>query len=1204
MTFRSLLTVVTAAITLQSVHSVEDETKQTPCDRCIVSSNGSSTYVDVDCSDSQLERVPDCLSFYSNKTRRLNLAGNLLITLDNLRFYPNLEELDVSNNQLADISELRRMQNTRLKIVKLSSNFLGNISPLGVISSLTEIDLSDNCLDLMTWNFSDASLNNLIRLNLKSCCIKDKTLPKAVPVQAFRSLRYLDLSSNGGITNLSFIACNLTDLVTLSVARNPVRDLRTLFHAAKGKDRLCMLHSLKELDLHKTLVTSLAPLITSNLSKNLEYLNLGSLTISRPHLGTLFNSSIFPKLNRLILQWAKFHNTTLPPPSLHQNGRLNLTELDMSGFQLSDLTFLSHATNIQKLYLSQVTDGCTASNEDWCKKLSIGALSQLQDLQHLDLSYSYVADLMQLSNLSSLRSLDLTRTTSNGFGLLQFSKWESLELLNISQTGLSNITQRLPQSLLHLNASRNPLVKITSTASKLLSLDLSSPSLPTAGITDWQFLRLNNTKLQYLQVDGQRHFDLKFLQNLPDLISLHIRDTGYFCGIEANHMEDDIRWVQNITELDIGNTCFRNFSLLRRMRNLTFVAADMNGITNIDVASGMTILEKLLLSGNRGLRNITALKDLSSLAYLNLDSTSVGSSLHQVITTLPKLRFLSVSNTSVTAVEDVIGNCNSTNKPKQLQYLKLDHNRITQLCPSVFAGMNSLHEIDLSSCSLETIPSGVFAHLRSLKYLDLSDNEDMQTVQGNAIHSCSNLKGVWLRNNPITYFDPVNFYGTPNFRTLVAYQCAACCIAFSGGDKRKLPGSLPAGCQCEKELAGTASCHNLVSKDGLEAVMGLESALAIIGNVFVIIWRVKLLISRHTRCSYPVGWMIITLAIADLCTGLYLSTIMVADQVFDSQYALYAIDWTYSPWCKLASFLSVFSTQLSVSVLLTMATTILWCTIRAYPMGTGTRTIVVILALEITAAALVAATPLILQAADDPRALWSGICMPIAVQQELVFEFALPLMSAYTLAIMVTACMYGYIAYLAIKLHSQNTAREGGDDRNKRTVRRLALIVIVDILCYLPSFILLTIDPAVDAVISYELTAYVTLLTLPINAAANPILYTLSSELFAQWVKKKCGRHRRSEPSWQTEHTYSAGYPSGNNNNEEQAALLENVAEFMVSDSESDTDTCNTRSTIASESDEDRLKLEAVENTSGDHHDISPVPAHVDHPQRPLIDFQ
>lgn len=1172
----------TALFVILAVASPERDIKKVSCHCC----KRLWFNVSVDCSDCDLEEIPTC--DWTN-VKVLNLSGNLLKTLDSLGTYKQLEELDVSDNLLEDLSGIKN--NKRLKKLTMKSNFISDISHLSQLSTLTEIDLSDNCLRLKSSNFSESPLTHLTKLNLRGCCIKDDTLPRAIPTHAFPSLRHLDISSNGGITRLSYIACNLKDLETLKVARNPIQDLSFLL----GVNKYCEtnLHNLKQIDLSKTLVSSLEPLIVSNISRNLTYLNLGGLSINRPHLGALFNCSLFPNLTQLQLQKAVFHNRTLHPSS-PQHQPFKLKELDMSGIQLNDFRFLGHATNIEKLQLSWVTPSCTTRNIDICQKLSLNTLSHLTSLKQLDLSYSWIdPKSLNFTALDQLVFLDLTgSTTQEGFESVSFTEWSSLRVLNISQTRLSNITDRLiPKNLIHLNISFNPLVNFTSTAFQLQSLDASVMSGMAATTIDWQFLQHTN-KLKYLRVNGQKQFQLKYLQGLTELNSLHLRDTHYFCD-GMNHTEDDIQLaVQNkwIIELDIGNTCFSEFSLLRNMTQLVSLTASRNDITNIEIAAQMTELETLNLGQNSGLSNISSLKYLTALTELTLDDTAVGSNVHRVITTLPKLKYLSLSHTRVSAVEDVIGSSNST-KPYQLKYLVMDQNRITSLQPSVLHGMNKLHLINLSSCSLEMLPSGAFARLSSLKYLDLSDNENMQTVERGGIHHCPNLKGMWLQHNPITNFDYQNFDSTPNLRIFKAYQCAACCIAFSGGKKNKLPRSLPSGCQCEKKLAGTASCRNLVSKGGLEAVMGVESGLAIIGNVFVLVWGLKLLfgsqrssedmsqhsINRRPRpCkNFPVaaGWMIITLAFADLCMGLYLLTIMIADQVFDSVYALHAIDWTYSPWCKLASFLSVFSTQLSVSVLLTMAATTLW-SIRPHHKGSrANKIVIVLLAFETIAATLVAAIPVILQDTSNPRALWSGICMPLAVQQELVFEFALPLMTAYTLCIMLSAIMYMYIARLAYRVRKYRRSHNNSNSTYNNTVGRLALIVTVDILCYLPSFVLLTIDPAVHSVISYEMTAYITLLTLPINAAANPILYTISSKAFMNQLKKRLGfASEHDNPTTMTD-------PNWDSNRKQPSETTEFLQDY--SDSQSDEDTGQTESTSLSDSEESSMR-QLVESNSGD----------------------
>ncbi len=77
---------------------------------------------------------------------------------------------------------------------------------------------------------------------------------------------------------------------------------------------------------------------------------------------------------------------------------LRLTSLDLSGSDVSDLTFLQSATNLEELDLSD-----TEVSE-------ISALSTLTSLVELSLSGTPVSDISPLSNLTNLKKLDLSDT--------------------------------------------------------------------------------------------------------------------------------------------------------------------------------------------------------------------------------------------------------------------------------------------------------------------------------------------------------------------------------------------------------------------------------------------------------------------------------------------------------------------------------------------------------------------------------------------------------------------------------------------------------------------------------------------------------------------------------------------------------------------------------------------------------------------------
>jgi hypothetical protein len=112
----------------------------------------------------------------------------------------------------------------------------------------------------------------------------------------------------------------------------------------------------------------------------------------------------------------------------------------------------------------------------------------------------------------------------------------------------------------------------------------------------------------------------------------------------------------------------------------------------------------------------------------------------------------------------------------------------------------------------------------------------------------------------------------------------------------------------------------------LRVAVWLVSAMAVCGNIGVI---VVLCYVRHARMRVHYFFMV-NLATADLCIGIacvhmytnikpfhitavYLSMLAIEDAVTLGEYANHAVDWQTGNGCKIAGFLAVFGSQLSIA---------------------------------------------------------------------------------------------------------------------------------------------------------------------------------------------------------------------------------------------------------------------------------------------------
>ena len=215
---------------------------------------------------------------------------------------------------------------------------------------------------------------------------------------------------------------------------------------------------------------------------------------------------------------------------ISQRALRSLKVLPARDSQITDLSGLKHATQLESLYLEDV-DGINGNNNNLS---DITPLKNLTQLRQLSLAYNNVSDITPLKNLTELVELDLF---SNNVGDI---------------TPLKNLTQ-----LKYLRLGRNPISDITPlknlTQLETLSLYFSR------NVSDITVLA-NITELKNLTLGGTTISDVTPLKNLTKLESLNL----------SHNNISDITPLTNLTGLEVlfleGNPIKNHARLLVLLR--------------------------------------------------------------------------------------------------------------------------------------------------------------------------------------------------------------------------------------------------------------------------------------------------------------------------------------------------------------------------------------------------------------------------------------------------------------------------------------------------------------------------------------------------------------------------------------------------------------------------------------------------------------
>ena len=286
----------------------------------------------------QIVEIPDP-NLRGAITEALELPANTPITQQEIL---QLMTLDIRGSSIANLTGLKYAAN--LEVLYSMNNQITDISPLANLTNLTHLYLGDNALQTIE------------------------------PLAGLIHLRVLDLY-NTGVKDITPLA-NLTALESLVIVRNMIVDISPLVG----------LKNLKRLQLAENPIQDFTPLaqlegVELDLDIDLNRLDQLNLVVEVPD----------PNLRQAIRETLSL----LDGVPLTQLAILSLTNLEARQRDITDLTGLQYATNLENLYLSenQIQD--------------LTPLANLTNLIHLDLLLNIVESVEPLAGLIQLRTLNL-----------------------------------------------------------------------------------------------------------------------------------------------------------------------------------------------------------------------------------------------------------------------------------------------------------------------------------------------------------------------------------------------------------------------------------------------------------------------------------------------------------------------------------------------------------------------------------------------------------------------------------------------------------------------------------------------------------------------------------------------------------------------------------------------------------------------------
>ena len=236
---------------------------------------------------------------------------------------------------------------------------------------------------------------------------------------------------------------------------------------------------------------------------------------------------------------------------------------------------------------------------------------------------------------------------------------------------------------------------------------------------------------------------------------------------------------------------------------------------------------------------------------------------------------------------------------QNLQVLVLKGNPLTSFTrTSSVRQQDALRTMDLSETSLKVLDGQIFSLTPRVQYLNVSFSS-IHTLSPRAFRNIPDIIELDIRGNVIRTFSADVFHCLSHLKLVLSPHYRLCCEDLH-------PNKFPA-VRCLAPQHAVSSCRYLLASDLHKLVFLVLSVLAVLGNLACLV--------SHLVLTRKVCIFMVNLQCANLSMGIYTSVIAAAHEMFKGQYSQYQERWTASVTCKMAGFLSLLSSEMSVVII-------------------------------------------------------------------------------------------------------------------------------------------------------------------------------------------------------------------------------------------------------------------------------------------------
>ncbi|XP_015047170.2 lutropin-choriogonadotropic hormone receptor [Drosophila yakuba] len=284
-------------------------------------------------------------------------------------------------------------------------------------------------------------------------------------------------------------------------------------------------------------------------------------------------------------------------------------------------------------------------------------------------------------------------------------------------------------------------------------------------------------------------------------------------------------------------------------------------------------------------------------------------------------------------------------------------------------------------------------------------------------------------------------------------------------------------------------CEDVMGYQWLRISVWIVVALAVVGNVAVL----TVILSIRPESTPVPRFLMCHLAFADLCLGLYLLLVACIDAHSMGEYFNFAYDWQYGLGCKVAGFLTVFASHLSVFTL-TVITIERWLAI--------TQAMYLNHRIKLRPAALIMLGGWIYSMLMSSLPLFgisnyssTSICLPMENSDVYDTVYLIAILDCNGVAFSIIAVCYAQI-YLSLGRETRQAHHNNPGELS--VAKKMALLVFTNFACWSPIAFFGLTALAGYPLINVTKSKILLVFFYPLNSCADPYLYAILTSQYRQ----------------------------------------------------------------------------------------------------------